>query len=164
MPHLDWLTWRASLWIGVLAVILVIAACDGADQASTEPDATSGPSEDAARILEAVGGDGLELTVSDADVALDAAQALAAGVEHLHGGARTTPTKEVILAEVVRARDSPSLTPGRHVYIVYATDFEEIEYGPPPADGSPPVEIVLTQAAVVIDATTGDFIWSTWWE
>jgi hypothetical protein len=163
---------RRSL-IAALAVTALMYACGDSTQpdeppasqpeASTQPEPTSGPGGDATRILEEVGSEGLRFEESDADVALNATQALAALAKHYDLGVLTGQPPEVILVEVVTRLRHSSFTDGQDVYVIYATGFEQIEYGPPPQSGSPE-EFVITQAAFFIDANTGDFIKATWWE
>lgn len=165
-----------SLLVAVAVLALGVAACNGSGQEaesqatstgtvlSTDPGSTSGPRVDAERVLQDLEGDGLRFEASDAPVAVAPAWALQAAFGHLHGGALEAPTKEVILAEVVNARSSSSLVRGQLVYVVYVTGFEEYDPGPMTEAGTPAVGVTLTQAAVILDANTGDFIWSSWWE
>lgn len=114
-------------------------------------------------LAEIEAGTGIDLEGSDADVAVDASQALEAVDTQYDLDTLAAREVNAIQVELVTAPADPALTPGQQMYVVYATGLERIEYGPLTEDGTP-AEIIITRAAFFVDANTGELIHSVWWE
>lgn len=168
---------RLAQWpvlVLALAIAVTSPACgesSGTDEPrSTDPTqqpivTTNGGGADVGAILAELAIHGFDFVESDAPVDLDETEALEALDDHYHVDKLTPEQPTVIQVELVAAPSRPHLTPGHELYVVYATGFERVEYGPAPLDDdSPPEEIVITQVAYLIDANTGDFVQATWWE